>query len=184
MAVFDHKLWKDRAWDRLGRALRRIPKRNKAKTSAAEASWARDVIAIDDLTRLVEWCGARGLGVEFVKKPMGTYHAGSKKVSISSRAGPVKQLVLLLHECGHHLIGMKEHHDRFGMGYPQTDPAITRTFHHRVSVLDEEMEAWARGWKLARRLDLTLPRETFDAIRLDCIRSYLSWAMSPSGSED
>ncbi|HAN16499.1 MAG TPA: hypothetical protein DCP73_13260 [Chloroflexi bacterium] len=86
----------------------------------------------------------------------------------------------MLHECGHHLIGMKEHHQRFGMGYPQTDPAVTRTFLHRVSCLEEELEAWHRGWKLSQRIGMSLNRDNFDRVRLECIRSYIKWTLQRS----
>ena len=89
-------------------------------------------------------------------------------------------MIVLLHECGHHLIGVNDDHDRFGMGYPQSDPEITKTFHHRVSCLEEEMEAWHRGWKLAKRLNLTVDRDVFDAMRLKCIRSYIKWTVKPN----
>lgn len=182
MAQFDLTLWKSRAWDRLGRAAKRSKNTKKVKTKL-ESRWVKDLIAIDDLAKVVEWCEGYRLKVEFVKKSLGTYHSSDRSISISSRASPVKQLVLLLHECGHHLIGDAEQHDRFGMGYPQLDPQVKRTFHHRVSILDEEMEAWARGWKLATRLGLFLKRDVFDSIRLNCIRSYISWALKPSEME-
>lgn len=183
MANFDHRLWKTRAWERFGRALRRVPKKDKEKVARLQAAWAQDNVAVRGLEKLVEWCASRRVKVKFVKRYMGAYLDEERTIEISAHTSPRRQLILLLHECGHHLIGTVEHHDRFGMGYPQTNPSVTRTFRHRVSVLDEEMEAWARGWKLARRLDLGVQREEFDEVRLKCIRSYLGWAMRPSSTE-
>ena len=83
----------------------------------------------------------------------------------------------LLHECGHHLIGMKEHHERFGQGYPLgNDPAVAKTKAHKVACLEEEFEAWHRGWKLARRLGLAITRSDFDELRIECLKSYIDWA--------
>ena len=172
MAQFDVTLWKTRAWDRFSRALRRgVDKR------VIEPQWAIDVMAIGDLERIIDWCTSKGICVTFAKKVGGTYDPESKNVVLASRLSPARQVAFLLHECGHHLIGRKEHHERFGMGYPQTDPEIKKTFQHRVAVLEEELEAWHRGWKLAERLDLSLGRETFDDIRLECLKSYIKWSL-------
>lgn len=175
MREFDLQVWKDAAWGRFGAALRRgVPK------EVAESAWFRDLSAIRDTTKLVGWCTARGVEVTFLKKQGGTYFPASKQVFVSSRLAPLRQSIFLLHECGHHLVGHKATDVRFGMGYPSSDdPDVSKTFAHRVACLDEEMEAWHRGWKLSRRLKLELHRDDFDSARLECIRSYLKWALRP-----
>ena len=176
MGQFDAALWNRRAWGRYARAAVRL--NNEGKEAAARA-WRVDLSAIDDLEKVVTWCRARGVSVSFEKRTDGVYHIGRKQISISGRLKPLNQLVVLLHECGHHLIGDGEHHGRFGLGYSQTDPKVIRTFNHRVTILDEEMDAWYRGWKLARRLKLNLDKESFDKMRLQCLKSYLQWCMRP-----
>jgi hypothetical protein len=184
MAKFDPQTWKDRAWARFCRATRALKGKNKAKRQAVlEATWFSDVVSAGDLTKLIAWCTERCIDVNFIKKPLGVYVVDSKVINISSRLRPVKQVAVLLHECGHHLVGSADRHDRFLMGYPQTDPEVVRTFHHRVACLEEEMEAWHRGWKLSTRLKLSIPREDFDAVRLDCLRSYISWSLRPGRKE-
>lgn len=179
MAEFDYELWKARAWERFGRALRSgKPKR------VIEPAWVADVLAVDSLSVLVEWCRGRGLKVDFVKKTGGTYYPGSKEVKISSRLSPTNQVVYLLHECGHHLIGMKEHDERFGMGYPQTDPAVKRTFQHKLACLDEEIEAWHRGWRLACRLGIRIDPDAYESVRLKCLRSYVKWSLTSTVKDD
>lgn len=174
MQEFDPKLWRARAWSRFRRRLLA-----GAPKAEMEPTWALDVLAISDLESLVSWCSSKKLKVAFVKKVGATYYPNSKEVLVSSRLSPPRQVAFLIHECGHHLIGMKEHSERFGMGYPQTDPEVTKTFHHRVSCLEEEMEAWHRGWKLAGRLGLSISREFFDEVRLECLRSYIKWSLRP-----
>ena len=174
MREFDPQIWKDRAWASYTRA-----HVSGKPNHEIELEWALNVLAIRDLGILTSWCKDRGVKVVFVKKSNGTYHSGQKQISISSRLTPRNQVLVLLHECGHHLIGVNDDHDRFGMGYPQSDPEVTKTFHHRVSCLEEEMEAWHRGWKLAKRLDLRVNRLEFDAMRLKCIRTYIKWTLKP-----
>lgn len=180
MRAFDANLWRARCWARFERAVRQ-----GGSQATFERQWFLEVQAIDDMANLIEWCAARGIDVLFGKKQNGTYDWACKRIIIACHARPQRQLAYLLHECGHHLIGMKEHHERFGMGYPQTDPELRRTFLHKVSCLEEELEAWHRGWKLSRRLKLSLDRATFDAVRLECIKSYIKWSLqrSPKAEE-
>jgi hypothetical protein len=177
MRLFDPNVWRDRAWSRLTR-IASDPTTTVEVLSATEASWAQDVVAVSDLEALVAWCSRRRLKVFFVKKPGGTYSSSDKTIEISSRLRPLNQLIVLLHECGHHLVPWN---DRFDMGYPQIDEAVTRTFHHRVTCLEEEMEAWHRGWRLAVRLSLRLDRRQFDDVRLKCLRTYVKWVIKPGG---
>lgn len=178
MSSFDPKLWRKRAWDRLRRAVLRGGNKGEIETT-----YAADMYAISDLEALIGWCEGRKLNVEFVKKAAAVYLHHEGAIKVSSRLSPARQLVLLLHECGHHLIGMKDQHERFGMGYPQTDPEVTKTFHHRVSCLEEELEAWHRGWKLVKRLGLSVDRSFYDEVRLECIRTYIKWALRPGSME-
>ena len=174
MIGFDRQLWWDRAWARFKRCVRKGTSRKKK--AAAEHQWYRDALHIDKMGAVIDWCSSKGIAVQFGKKPGGMYNAIDKTITIACRAAPEKQLYMLLHECGHHLIGFDEADERFGMGYPYVeDPQINTTFHHRVACLEEEMEAWQRGWRLSKRLHLNLEREQFDKVRLDCLRSYIKW---------
>lgn len=171
MHEFNKQLWRDRALARFKRSCR------KSSKLKADESWARDVRHIDAISEVVAWCASKGIKVQFGKKAGGLYDSLSKTITMTSHAGPEKQLYMLLHECGHHLIGFKADDERFGMGYPKVeDPHFNTTFHHRVACLEEEIEAWHRGWKLARRLQLKLDRLAFDKVRLECLKSYIKWA--------
>lgn len=175
MIEFDRQLWWDRAWARFKR---QVPKGTTRKKKAqAERQWYRDALHIDKMGSVVDWCSSKGIKVQFGKKPGGMYNALDKTITIACRAAPEKQLYMLLHECGHHLIGFDEHDERFGMGYPYVeDSNINSTFQHRLACLEEEMEAWNRGWRLSKRLHLKLERPAFDKVRLYCLRSYIKWA--------
>lgn len=174
MSEFDSQLWKNRAWARYTHALC-----SGQPLQKIEPEWAHDILAIGDLDLLTRWCTERKVTVDFVKKQCGTYYSGTKTITISSRLSPRNQVIVLLHECGHHLIGPSGDSDRFQMGYAQVDHEITKTFHHRVSCLEEEMEAWHRGWRLSCRLALRVDREVFDEYRLKCLKSYIKWTIKP-----
>jgi len=179
MGKFDANLWRQRATARFNRAVARRGV-DKAKRKRLDEAWTRDIAAIDDLSTVIGWCAERCIDVGFVKKPLGDYQPTFKEINISSRLAPTNQVVVLLHECGHHLVGdVQEGHARFGMGYPQSDAEVLKTMNHRVAVLEEELEAWHRGWKLAQRLCLSVPREVFDEMRLRCVKTYMQWVLNP-----
>lgn len=173
MAHFDAELWRSRAWNRYQRA---------PVDQVSTARWTRDVAAIGHLQVLVDWCVARNIEVIFCKRGGGIYYPEDKRIKINGRLAPEKQFYFLLHECGHHLIGDKEKHERFGMGYPREhDVNVKRTFHHRVDIVDEEFEAWHRGFKLARRLKLRINKQRFDETRSEMLKSYFKWALRVDG---
>jgi hypothetical protein len=174
MAWFDPDLWRERAWSRYQQA-------TGTSRAAATERWERDVTHISALATLVDWCGQRGIEVVFCKRGGGIYYPEDKCIKISGRMLPERQVFFLLHECGHHLIGDKEKHERFGMGYPQDDPNVKRTFHHRCDIVDEEFEAWHRGFKLAKRLRLRINKERFDRTRAEMLKTYFKWALRTDG---
>ena len=175
MREFNTQLWQDRATGRRDRALDKCyPARG------VELEYHRNLLAISDMEATIEWTRARGVKVFFVKMQCGTYHIGFKMVTISSTLSPVNQSIVLLHELGHHLVGHDADDERFGAGYPrQNIPSAHKDFRHRLACIEEEIEAWNRGWKLAKRLDLRLERKEFDEFRVKCLRSYMKWGVDP-----
>jgi hypothetical protein len=179
--AFDRDKLRRLAWDRLQRQVRRGDSPSKR---GSEAQWFRDVLYIEKMATVVEWCATKGISVVLAKKANGTYEPDSKVITLTSHAAPERMFHYLLHECGHHLIGMEEHHERFGKGYPRgTQPRIVNSFEHRLACLEEEMEAWHRGWKLAKRLDLQADREAFDTTRTQCLKSYVTWTARTRSSK-
>ena len=176
-ALFDRDKWRQQAWRRFQRASQRTCKKPPAR--GAEAQWHRDMLYIEKLSTLLEWCAARRLTVRFAKREAGVYEPDDKTITVSCRAAPERQLHYILHEIGHHLVGMDETDTRFGNGYPQlNNPNLNRKYIHKLACLEEEFEAWHRGWRLASRLGLDLDRSTFDTTRLTCLKSYIGWTSS------
>lgn len=176
MAEFDNGIWCSRAQTRYVRAMS-----SGISKSVALKQRDRDLFYIGALANLVDWCNQRTIQVIFCRRAGGIYFPENKQIKISGRLAPEKQVFFLLHECGHHLIGDKEKHERFGMGYSQTDEAVQRTFRHRCDIIDEEYEAWHRGYKLSKRLNLRVDKEKFDVTRADMLRTYFKWALKIGG---
>lgn len=171
---FDRGKWRHQAWRRFQRASQPTCKRSPAR--GAEAQWHRDMLYIEKLSILIDWCTARRLTVRFAKREAGVFEPDTRTVTVSCRASPERQLHYILHEVGHFLVGMSPDNTRFGKGYPQAlNAAFNRKYIHKLTCLEEEFEAWHRGWKLATRLNLNLDRHEFDVTRLTCLKSYIGW---------
>jgi len=178
MIFFDRELWVYRA------KKRHLKSRSKENSSHKKTNLVKDLEAIDKLEVLVAWCTGRKIEVVFARRSNGYYSPDERRAYISGRLCPENQLYFLLHECGHFLIGTgADPQARFGMGYPQTDATIKRSFHHKLDIFDEEMEAWWRGLKLATKLEITVNRGSFDKERLQALHSYANWMVGKGDFE-
>lgn len=165
MVQFDPELWRTRAWTRYQRA----------QTRDFDRASERHLVETDSISALevlIGWCESRGLKVEFNCEPNGTYNPEDGLIEINCHLLPEKQLHLALHECGHHLIGKK---------YDKERAAAKAPFHHRCDALDEEFDAWKRGFRLGGRLKLRVNKPRYDATRTEMIKSYMRWALTARG---
>lgn len=172
MPNFDEKAW-------LKRVFASYTKKKGTSKSKALERLKRDTVAIKQITRVIGWVTKKNVVVEFgTVAESGFYIPVERLIKIDNKLTVERQLHLLLHECGHLLIGPTPDDDhRFGLGYSQTEPAMVQTFAHRCSVIDEEYEAWARGWKLAQRLKLKIDKKRYEKTKHDMLKFYFRWAL-------
>lgn len=180
MRPFQLALWEERARDKCSRAGSRGPARAR---SAQVRLWV-DLAAARGLERVVDWAAGRGLTVLFTsKRDSGVFSSGDKTIYINSTLTPEHQLFVLLHECGHVLVGSEKPgvHHRFKLGYPSwDDPGVSGKLVHRCAILEEEFEAWHRGHRLAKKLGVPLDEDRWAEIKTRYIKSYLKWTINPT----
>lgn len=177
MTLFDPLKMKEAAWKRFeNRAQRGM------KESESRREWAKENAAIDALEKVADWLKKYGITLHFERRHGAIYNSETKQVIISSALRPPIAIIYALHECGHILVGFEPFAKRFEYGYPkQNDPRHNRSFQHRLSVLEEEIEAWHRGRKLLERLELNwcVTEEMWEKKKQECITSYLKWSLKP-----
>lgn len=166
MEQFDRKKWIDNASKRFKRS---------PKSQSAIKKLKNDKKHIACLQKLVKWCKNKSIEVMFYASSTNKYEVEDRRISINKRLSPEKQVYVILHECGHVLVGDKENHERYGMGYSQFDPNVVRTLRHKCDVIDEEFEAWHRGWVLGKRLNLKLSKCDFDKTKSLSLKTYFVW---------
>ena len=102
----------------------------------------------------------------------------SKVIEIYSLNGVESRLFALLHECGHALI--RKNWTKFKAQYPahaeHDGDGRKETKRFKISTLEEEFEAWKRGWKLAKRLNLKLDKDAYIKHKNKYIMTYVKWA--------
>jgi len=143
----------------------------------AGITYNRDMYSIQSLKTIIEWCSTKKICVDFGKAFGGAYSSDKKLIVINGRLSPEIQLYVLMHECGHYLVGDRTAGQRYGFGYQAIGTKDEQTIKHRIDVIDEELEAWARGLKLAKRLDVKIDIDRFSQTRSEYIVSYLKWAL-------
>lgn len=145
----------------------RLRSARRFAASKNDPALLRDFSAIENVERVVMWCTRRGLSVEFMKVPHTGGHCSNTKIVINSRSVPEQQLFILLHECGHSLLGT----------FNEPNHRTMRSVAYRVGVVAEEDEAWCRGLKLARRLQLNIDVEKFHRAKASALKTYMAWVL-------
>lgn len=112
------------------------------------------------LARIEAWLNRRGLEliVSHGALPGALYDPDNKRVIIPARRSRQTQIALALHECGHVLIDSRENKRE-----------------SKIDTLLEEVEAWHRGRRLARRLGVRVDPRAFARMRATCLTTYATW---------
>ncbi len=142
-----------------------------ARKQLGKPSW--EAHYIDYIEQVVEWLEQRGWFVNFSwKNWSGCTYETERVVQVSAKASFLMQLITLLHECGHVLISNNK---RFLAGYWAPEkPGLRR----KVTILDEELEAWHRGEKLGQRLGFDIDEKKLHRYKSQCIKHYAKWLLS------
>jgi len=174
MRAFQLETWEARARERFRRSVGSDPERSRARLVV-------DLDAARGLDEVVRWAGGRGVSVAFTnRRDAGVFSSEEKTIYINSTQAFERQLFVLLHECGHLLVGSEKPgaHHRFKLGYPSSDdPNLRGKFIHRCAVLEEEFEAWHRGHRLAKKLGIEIAEDRWAKLKATLIKSYIKWTM-------
>ena len=171
----------ERALSRFQRAMKAAKNRPAEKRKASD-KYVSELRAISGIGILMGWFAKRSIVVEFVSHcPTGGLLSGST-ITMSSSFSAVKQLIGLLHEAGHVLVvaagKSRNDEDRFAHGYNALlDPSVNKKFLHKVEIVEEELEAWHRGKKLAKKLGITYDESVFYDDRSRSMKTYFAWAL-------
>jgi len=115
----------------------------------------------------------KSIDVIFGRDEDNAYYNEQRCVTINTRQNLRSQLHSLFHEAGHVLIRSDQRN--FKKNYPGfSKRKNSKSF--KISVLKEEIVAWERGHKLAKRLGIDLDEKWWKKHSEECIYEYVKWA--------
>lgn len=96
------------------------------------------------------------------------------EITISKKHSPEVAFYFLLHELGHVVLirDKKQYKHAYGIIF---DNFSTNSLTTKVTTLQEELDAWREGLKIAKSLKLKINRRKFEITKTQAINSYLAW---------
>jgi len=131
---------------------------------------------IQSIETVMCWLEKRGYYIELGRDGDDSVDREAKIVSINTTRSPETQLHIMLHECGHILVhgsdtivsGIDEVLSKYG----------ENTKIHKTFTVIEEVEAWKRGLRLAKRLSIPINKQKWNKDVARAIMAYMKWATS------
>jgi hypothetical protein len=130
---------------------------------------------LDSLMVVCIWLFDKGYSVEFGKDGDDALYQESKFISIKNTRSQEGQLYTLLHECGHILVNES---DSIVNGREEVlDKYSSRSKINKIFTIVEEVEAWKRGLRLAKKLGIAVNKEKWNRDMARALESYMKWAV-------
>lgn len=137
------------------------------------------------LEKLEEYCSNKGWTVEYRKREprADMAHPDTGHIIIQEDRKPEITFYYFLHELGHLILCQND------KAYQEKYDAVFNSFHtnsqtHKITRIEEELDAWKAGYKLGKRLDLFINRRKFTDIKSRCIMTYIMWTAKRKVSKE
>jgi hypothetical protein len=127
--------------------------------------------------KLLEFCKKKKYQVinKNLKGEFGEIDFNSKTITLCTSLNKEKRIFFLLHELGHLLINKdRKFGEEKAFGVLNFSK---KSLTNKISEIEEEYEAWHRGYKLAKKLQITLDRRKFEQTKAIALATYFHWAI-------
>lgn len=139
------------------------------------------------MERLRLWLKRRSFKLELVAGAFDEVELLSRVVTLDAQASYQKKLSACIHECGHVQIFLsrcKNPRERVCGATLKEDIASVgrcdkRGRRSRIALLQEEMEAWEAGLRLAASLKIRYAKGELERVRTECLMSYVAHVAAP-----
>lgn len=131
------------------------------------------------MQRLSDWCETNNIDIEECNKKNSDSFCPSERTIVLYKRQPTSvKKNTLIHEIGHVLIFLARVRNKnrkvVGRTLREFDRPI-RTWSDRVAILMEEIEAWDRGERLAKKLGVRFDKKQFHRERALAVASYIKF---------
>jgi hypothetical protein len=132
------------------------------------------------LEKLTGWAKRRGYKVCFKQDNEDEILFDDKKINITTRTTYENRVYSLLHECGHlieYANGGLKYHRKYPLAWRSNlDGRVTNSIQGRIELIEEEINAWRQGEKLAKRLGLYINKSRYNKYASYNLIRYIDWA--------
>ncbi len=132
------------------------------------------------LNMLNIWAIERGYSVAFINDGDDAICYLSKMIEINASLPKEIQIIRLLHECGHVLI----YENGSFFDFKSLRTVSKESTKYRVYTVVEEIEAWKRGEKLAKRLGMDIDSELLEKSKVSALKKYIDWAAKKENNDE
>lgn len=129
---------------------------------------------LDELRKLERYCNKKGFAVLYRPVKLDAIYFEDKRIVIGDHHSNEICLYCLLHEMGHHIVMNKKTYSEEYSTIYETFSKSSKTY--KITILQEELDAWKEGLKLSKRLNISIDRRKFEITKSRCIATYLTWA--------
>ncbi len=148
--------------------------RNDKAKPRLESDWNKQ------LSKLVKWvANTKKYSILFKDVELDSVDFDKKEIVISSSHASEVAFYCLLHELGHIILieDKRKYRHAYGVIW---DSFSQNSLTLRVTTLQEELDAWREGLKLAKSLNMKICRRKYEIVKAKCIATYLPWASCKS----
>lgn len=127
-----------------------------------------------ELRKLERYCNKKGYAVIYKPVKLDAIYYQENRIVIGTNHSDEIALYCLLHEMGHAILfGREKTYEReFDHVYHNFS---RQSMTYRLTIIQEELDAWKEGLKLANRLKIKVDRRKYEIYKTKCISTYLSW---------
>ena len=123
---------------------------------------------------LTDFCARHSWEIVYSHKKVDIYH--NNTITLYHARKPEILYYILLHEIGHAWLLECDFTYRDRYQELVRNPPRYATVTYKIAKVQEEIEAWDVGKKLAQSLGLRIDPSKFEKIRAECLSDYMNWA--------
>ena len=134
------------------------------------------VFWIKQLRDLERYCNVKGYRVIAKSDAAEVVYYDKRLIVLDTKKADEITMYYLLHELGHvRLLNSKKYYQTYG--YVLANFSKT-SLTYKCATVQEELDAWQEGLKLAGMLGLHVDRRKWEVTKTKCIATYFSWALA------
>jgi hypothetical protein len=131
------------------------------------------------IKKINKWINKNNFKLNIAKNLISEVNFDTKIININKNTKILKQIIIILHECGHILIYL--HRKKYkcniiaGLSWNKWCKLFNskNSLRKKILILEEEIEAWNRGKKLAERLNIKINNKIYEYYKIKCLMTYI-----------